>query len=273
MGKVIISILVIFIVFIALVIGVFIQKEPANIQLSIKNCFGGKICWIGQTISLGINFKINNDKLNGVNKSLMIRSVDGGIITQNIVVGNESNVKIPIGVSLSEGDYKLMVSSELIDTNNVFLTIKRWITGLFGENEYKASQEITLKYPIVKVEDVGYKCNQRSFYFDEIKLKLEDPYVDQLNCKLRIYVDTTFVHTNHELLTKNPGSPYVDYYENKYSQINKKDLTGSIQKVTFVVENAVQQTNTRLVPVCLIENNDVEIRNQEINLKKCEVNQ
>ncbi len=253
---------------IVLILGVIslLKDDPVNLSLSLNPCLGKTICFFGETLKLNVLLNSKDLDILGKNRTVYIDSVFGKK-PESVTIGNFSEIDIPIETSLSEGNYKISVSSDFINNKDLLLKIKYLILGFFGQ-KYQASKSIEIRYPLMKVNTVGYQCNARGFYFEEIKLKLEDPYITELNCKLRIYVDK-FVTTNHNLLTKIDYTDQFDYYESNYSKINKLDLTGSVQKISFFAGPAVQQTNTRIVPVCLINGQNIEIKTQEIKMPKC----
>lgn len=264
----------IFVVLIIVAILLFVslsQEEPLDLSLSIDPCLGGNTCFIGEILKLNIKLNPSNLEHTGTEKSVDINPENFGTpINEKIIVGNESKIKIPISLSIKEGPYTLTVNSNLEDYGDIWLKIKHFIWDLIGK-KYTSSKIIELRYPKIKIEELGYKCNNTGFYIEEIKLKLEEPLLNDVECKIRIVVDK-LVSTNHKLLVEGQVDEQFHYYETEYSKINKADLTGAIQKIEFLAGPAIQQTNTRLVPICLIEDRDIEIKNQERLLEKCSVN-
>jgi hypothetical protein len=243
------------------------QDYPVQVGLSLKPCLGGNVCFLGEDLKLDINLNAKNPHFNGENQTV---SIESKIYNKDIpvTVGNSTEITIPLSASLSSGDYEFKIKSFV----NLNEDLPTKIRNLFhmGTSDKKV---VLVRYPLVKIVDVGYKCQSKGFYFEEIKLKLEDPAVTELVCKFRIYVDKLYVTTNHALLTNREGpTTDFDYYETNYSKINKIDLSGSVQKISFTAGPAVDQTNTKIVPVCLINNKDIEIVEQSITKTKCPVN-
>jgi len=267
------SLIVIFMILIVLIS--FAKGDPIDITADI-GCIGGNYCLVGEILKL--NVKINNYDNSLINQSKPINIISDAILGEEIantaIIGVNNELSIPLKLSMKEGTYKIKVTSDLINVGNSFdklrLGIKYLIYDLIGK-KYTFKDEIEIKYPFVEPEDVGFKCNGNGFYLEEVKLKLEDTDFKEFECKIRIYTNK-LVSTNHRLLIRSPLDEYYHYYENNFTTINKADLTGSIQKITFTADPAVEQTDAKIVPVCLIDNNEVEIEKYKKKLLRCKVN-
>ena len=243
------------------------QDYPVQVSLSLKPCFlGGNICFLGEDLKMNIDLNAKNSRFIGKNQTVSIKSeIYNNDIS--IIAGNSTEIIVPLSASLSSDEYEFKINSFVNINEDLPTKIKN-----FFHMETSDKKTVSVRLPIVKIVDVGYKCTNNGFYFEEIKLKLEDSAVNELNCKFRIYVDKLYVTTNHPLLTKKEDSNNFDYYETNYSKINKVDLSGSVQKISFIAGSAVDQTNTRIIPVCLINNKDIVIIDQEVSKIKCQVN-
>ncbi len=246
------------------------RQEPVDLSVSLQPCIGGTICFVGEILKLNIKLNPSDTTLMGKEKDITIESDIFNTKYEKIIVGNETKVEIPMSLSINEGPYTIIVNSNLEDAGKFLLKIKHFLWEIVG-GQYSYSTPIEVRYPKVFVEDLGYQCNNAGFYIEEIKLKLEEPVFNEMECKIKIYTDN-LVTTNHELVKENQFNENLHYYETNYSKINKADLTGSIQKINFIAGPAIQQTNTKLVPVCLIDGRDVEIKPSEKPLKRCYVN-
>ncbi|MBI5392285.1 hypothetical protein HZA96_00310 [Candidatus Woesearchaeota archaeon] len=267
---------IIVVVFIILIpIFSLFKEDPIDITASF-GCIGGSSCFVGEILKLNVKINSNEETLTNQNKSISVIStaIQGEQIVNTTIIGADTQLSIPLKLSLEEGKYKIKITSDLVNVGGFFDKVLLSIKYLFYEIfdiKYSYTQEIIVRYPVVKSTSVNYVCTDKGFYFEAIKLKLEDNNLQELNCKMRIYTNK-LVSTSHSLLSESPLSAQLHYYDSNFTNINKKDLSGSIQKVSFFADPAVQQIDTKIVPVCLIENNEIEVKKYEERLLRCKVN-
>lgn len=267
--------IVIGLIIIILLVSSFFKEDPIDITASF-GCIGGSYCLVGEILKLNVKINSNEEMLTNQNKSISVLSdaIQGEQILNTAIIGSDTQLSVPLKLSLQEGRYNVEITSDLINAGGFFdrlrLGIKYAVYDLFGK-KYTYSEEIEVRYPIVKSANVGYVCKDKGFYLEEVKLKLEDRKLQELNCKLRIYTNK-LVSTDHALLVESPLDAQFHYYDSNLTLINKNDLSGSIQKVSFNADPAVEQTDTKIVPVCLVGNNEIEIQKYEEKLVRCKVN-
>lgn len=263
-----------FIIVFAATVGVclfaFALDEPVDLTISSKTCLGGKTCIVGETLSL--NVKLNQDSRLIKTKfdTELITDIPGLKENPSLNFENNTEVEIPITipVNINEGQYELAIDTSFIGYSGIDslrLKLKHLFFGTI------ANTKIDLRYPKVEVKISGYKCLDKGYYIDKIEPRLIDDRFDSLSCKYRIYVDEDTT-PSHPLLIKEEFDDEFDYYETEYSNLDKIRLEGDIQKINFKVAPDTEKTNARVVPICKIENSEVEVLTQIEILPECKVN-